>query len=109
LEAKPQIFGREEGAAGEALLHLGGLGALWRLYEENGEFDGILDLSTFVLNFFVFFAAFFATFAAFFTTLLDFLVFLAILVRSSNCGCSIVDPRCCARVKDPDFATETRP
>jgi fluoride ion exporter CrcB/FEX len=94
LEAKPQIFGREEGAAGEALLHLGGLGALWRLYEENGKFAEVFDLSTFVLNFLaIFFTAFFA---AFFTTLLDFLVFLAILVRSSNCGCSIVDPRCCA-------------
>jgi hypothetical protein len=75
------------------------------LYEENEEFAEVFDLSTFVSNFLaIFFAAFFA---AFFTTL-DFLVFLAILVRSSNRGCGIVDPRC-AQVKGPDFATETRP
>jgi fluoride ion exporter CrcB/FEX len=61
LEAKPQIFGREEGAAGEALLHLGGLGALWRLYEENGKFAEVFDLSTFVSNFLaIFFTAFLA-------------------------------------------------
>ena len=77
LDAKPRhrFLEVEEGAAGEALLHLGALGH-YGLYEENGEFAEVFDLSTFVSNCLaIFFAAFFA---AFFTTL-DFLVFLGIL------------------------------
>lgn len=62
------------------------------LYEENGASAGILDLSTFVLDFFpifaffatffaffaAFLAAFFAFFAAFLAAFFDFLMFLAI-------------------------------
>jgi hypothetical protein len=86
-ETTSQIFGSGRGSGGEALLHLGALGH-YGLYEENGEFAEVFDLSTFVSNFLaIFFTAFFtaffvaffaAFFAAFFTTL-DFLVFLAIL------------------------------
>jgi hypothetical protein len=40
-----------------------------RLYEENGEFGGTLDLSTFLSDFFAFFAAFLAAFAVFLSCL----------------------------------------
>jgi hypothetical protein len=46
-----------------------------RFYEENEEFGGISDLSTFILDFF---AAFFAAFFAVFFAIFDILVCLAI-------------------------------
>ena len=57
----------------------GQLGAAPGDYVENGELRGMLDLSTFILDFFAFLASFFAAFfAAFFSIFNSFLVLLVI-------------------------------